>query len=139
MVIVNPDIITGPLTLKDGLGKLPVNISITVPVLGIEVTQGLKIVEDGPDNFVGESIVEVVSLLRGQSNRMDPVPKVLAGFLKLSIQIFDPLLLYSSGPANPDSSSLSQDWSQGGHKATYAWFDLPFPFAVLGQLKRQPV
>lgn len=78
MVIVDPDEIFRGRGLTDRLGKPPVDLAIALPVLRVEIAERLQIVEQGPEDLIGESSVEPLDLRRTQHHGPQRIPEMLA-------------------------------------------------------------
>ena len=85
LVIMDPDVIVGPGISSNNPGKFMVHLLINVPVSRIENAARDKIMKEGPDNFIGESII--VFMTTNQTiYPVQPIDRVL--YFRLFAKIF---------------------------------------------------
>ena len=107
-------------------GELAVHLAIRPPVRGVEVAAGVQVVEERPDDLVGEPVVELVALLGRQAHRGEVVARRRAGAGQQGVEI-EALLVAGAGPADPSAAALAQDGRQCSHQAAGAGPRAPLP------------
>src|SRR6266542_6035249 len=71
---MDPDEVLRPGLLGDRPGELPVDLPVGFPVARLEATKRWEVVEERPDDLVGEAVVVALFLGRGQRHRHESEP-----------------------------------------------------------------
>src|SRR6185437_1369960 len=68
LIVLDPDDVAGLRSLKRDSGETLIDPLVKLPVTRREVTARLKIVEEGPQNFVREAFIKVGLFLSGKED-----------------------------------------------------------------------
>ena len=116
MIVVHPDEVGVRSMLGDPRGILGIDFPIAAPINRIEVAQRLQIVEQRPDDAVGEAEVEVVHLLRIQADRFQRIARRSARSLGCQLDLL--VGFGRAGPADPHTPAVAQHRKQSRHQPT---------------------
>jgi hypothetical protein len=98
MIIMDPDDVPWPCDFNKRFTEGMVDLLILLPVIGSENCQLGKVVEEWPDGFVAESLIEVFYIFLGEKDGV--------AMMVIERQLFDIFLELigdrASGPTHPD-------------------------------------
>ena len=137
MIIVHPDEIVVAGFGNHRRRELAVDLLIRVPVARIEAAERLQVVEQRPDDFVGEALIEVVHFLGFEHHGAQRI----AG---LPTRLRDRLFEIRAGvrgarPADPHAAAIRQHRQQRRDEAARAFLAQPAAVGVAFEDERQAV
>jgi len=97
-------------------GILGIDFPIAAPINRIEVAQRLQVVEQRPDDAVGEAEVKVVHLLCIQADRRQRIARRSARSLGCQLDLL--VGFGRAGPADPHTTAVAQHRKQCRHQPT---------------------
>jgi hypothetical protein len=114
LIIVDPDKVVGATVGGQGLSELAVDLHIGVPVLGIELTAGLEVVEQRPHALVRIPVIVVIDLFLGEREGLQGISGSKRGFVE---DFRDARHVFGgSGPPDPDAAPAAQNREERGHQ-----------------------
>ena len=121
LVVVHPDEVTRLVVLGHDVGESLVHLHVRVPVADVERHLIEEVVEQRPEDPVGEPLVVAGDLIRGQRHRHQPH----GGELLLQLGLLrGGQLLRRPGPSDPQPARLLVRPEQPGGQSTGAPLDL---------------
>ena len=138
VVVVDPEEVLLPGMPLHHPGELAVHLQVGPPVLRLEAAAGLEVVEEGPDDLVGEPLVEEPHLLLREEHRQEPVAAGCGGGAQDGLDARQVDEVRGAHPADPLAPPVPQDGRQGGHQSPRSGADGPVSRAPL-QDHRKPV
>ncbi len=117
LVVVDPDEIRFIRVLEHGFRKAPVHLQVGLPVGRREVAQRRQIVEQRPDHFVREAVVEVLDLVRAER---DGVQRELAIVRAIERLLQGFVVAADSRPADPGPAQVAEHRQHGGDQPAAA-------------------
>ena len=124
VVVVHPDEIVGPAGGEDRVREALVDGLVGGPVGGREMAHRNQIVEERPDDLVGEPGIEPVPLGLRQRDGDELVAEAAAGVLEERPRI-GKLLLGGPRPPDPPPAAVAEHGAQGRDQAPARGLDLP--------------
>ena len=121
LVVVHPDEVTRLVLLRHDVGESLVHLDVRFPVADVERHLIEQIVEEGPEDPVGEPLVVAGHLVGGQRNRHQPHGSELLIQLGLLGRC---QLLGCARPSDPETTRLLVRPEEPGRQAPRAPLDL---------------
>jgi hypothetical protein len=116
LVVLNPDEVPLPAVAEDAVGELLVDLQVGVPERGVEIALSQQVVEEGPEDAVGEPLVEILDLLFREEDGQEVVPPFLVTRVEHGLPGAPPLERHPR-PADPETAAVGEHRSQRAHQA----------------------
>src|SRR5690606_15209800 len=107
VVIVDPDEVAGLGDVGHGLREALVDLAVAAPVAGLEIAVGEEIVEQRPDDFVGEAEVEALHVVFGEHDGLEGAAVVAADLFECGLHLIG-VGVGGARPADPDPTAALQ-------------------------------
>jgi hypothetical protein len=83
--LVNPDVVVFDGVVRKDLGEPVVRPAVHLPMVAVEFAARLQVVEERPQNFVGESVVVALQFGGGERHRLEGVARILDRLAQRSV------------------------------------------------------
>ena len=141
LIVLDPDHVAGLRSLKRDSCEALIDPLVKLPVTRREVTARLKIVEEWPQNFVGEAFVKVGLFFSGQEDGKIPDGCATRCGCKQPayLGVMGLAIAGKAGIAHPGAAIFGQNWIQRADQAAARGNSRHIAALVLFDRDRKPV